>query len=98
MESTFQDSQIVEFYSEKTIFITGTTGFLGKIILALLIKNCPKIKKIFCLIRRGKGNISGQDRLDQEVLSLEIFSDMMKKDSSFKRKIFVWKKMKIYSG
>ena len=31
MESTNNNSPVVEFYNNKTVFITGATGFMGKV-------------------------------------------------------------------
>jgi fatty acyl-CoA reductase len=56
-------SKIVEFYSNKNIFITGATGFLGKVIVEKLLRDCGNINKIYLLIRTKKG-VSPVDRLE----------------------------------
>lgn len=48
-------SNIQEFFKNKTIFITGGTGFLGKLIVNKLIRSCPQIKRIYMLVREKKG-------------------------------------------
>lgn len=55
---------IAEFYENKTIFITGGTGFMGKVLLEKLLRSCPGISKIYLLIRckRGQGS---RERLQQ---------------------------------
>ncbi|XP_022914394.2 putative fatty acyl-CoA reductase CG5065 [Onthophagus taurus] len=55
-------SPITEFYSEKTIFITGATGYMGKVLLEKLVRSLPEIKKIYILLRPKKG-CSPQERL-----------------------------------
>ena len=46
---------IKEFYAGKTIFLTGVTGFVGKVVLEKFIRLCPDVKKIFVMIRSKKG-------------------------------------------
>ncbi|XP_014472229.1 PREDICTED: fatty acyl-CoA reductase 1-like [Dinoponera quadriceps] len=47
---------IPAFYSGKSIFITGATGFLGKCLIEKLLRSCPDIGEIFLLIRPKKGD------------------------------------------
>lgn len=61
------ESQIVEFYKDKTILMTGFTGFLGQIITERLLR-CCEVKLIYVLIRSKKGK-SWQNR------AYEIFND-----------------------
>lgn len=45
-----------EFYADKEIFITGGTGYLGKVLIEKLLRSCPDLKRIFLLIRPKKGH------------------------------------------
>lgn len=54
---------ISDFYAEKTIFITGATGFLGKIVIEKLLRSCPLVKKIYVLTRSRRG-VNPQQRID----------------------------------
>jgi len=81
-------SQIVEFYKGKTIFLTGVTGFLGKILLAQLFQHCPGVKKVICLIR-GRQGVSASARFEKEVFGLELFANLIKNDPSIKDKVHV---------
>lgn len=54
---------IAEYYTNKTIFITGSTGFMGKVLIEKLLRDCPGIKKIYMLMRPKKGHGS-KERLD----------------------------------
>ena len=42
---------VSQFYSEKCIFITGATGFMGKVLLNKLLRSCPMLESIYVLIR-----------------------------------------------
>ncbi len=43
--------EIKEFYKDKTIFITGTTGFVGKVVLEKILRSLANFKKIFVMVR-----------------------------------------------
>lgn len=57
---TAETSEIANFYANKSIFITGATGFLGKALLEKLLRSCPDLKKIYILVRHKKGNTPEQ--------------------------------------
>lgn len=64
-------SEIEKFYADKSVFLTGGTGFLGKILIEKLLRSCPRLKKIYVLIRPNAANNS-QKRLD-DLFSCEVF-------------------------
>ena len=49
--------EISRFYAEKCIFITGATGFCGKVLLHKLLDSCPMVEKIYVLIRPKRGEM-----------------------------------------
>ena len=63
---------IKEFYKGKTIFLSGTTGFVGKVVLEKFIRSLPEFRRIYVMVRPKK-SISVQERLEQEILNAEIF-------------------------
>lgn len=48
-------SGVSGFYVGKTVFITGGTGFMGKVLLEKLLRSCPGVVRIYLLIRPKKG-------------------------------------------
>lgn len=48
-------SPITEYYRNKSIFITGATGFVGKILLEKLLRSCNGLKKVYILLRSKDG-------------------------------------------
>lgn len=46
---------ITEFYADQEIFITGGSGFMGKVLIEKLLRSCPGIKTIYVLLRPKKG-------------------------------------------
>ncbi|XP_077559526.1 fatty acyl-CoA reductase 1-like [Haemaphysalis longicornis] len=48
-------SQIAQFYQGQVVFITGGTGFVGKVLLEKLLRSFPGIKEIYLLVRAKEG-------------------------------------------
>lgn len=46
---------IPEFFNGRDIFITGGTGFMGKVLIEKLVRSCPGINKVFVLLRAKRG-------------------------------------------
>jgi fatty acyl-CoA reductase len=49
-------SEITEYYNNKSIFITGGTGFIGKVLIEKLLRSCYDLKTIYVLVRSKKGH------------------------------------------
>lgn len=64
-------SPIQQFYNGQSIFITGGTGFVGKLLIEKLLRECPGISFVYLLIRPKKGKDMHQ-RIE------EIFDDPVK--------------------
>ncbi len=67
----------------KRILITGTTGFLGKVLVEKLIREIPDVGKIVLLIRGNKCCRTAQERFDQEILAATIFDRLKEESSSY---------------
>ena len=67
---------IKEFYKGKTIFLTGTTGFVGKVVLEKIIRSLPDFKKLFVMVR-AKKNMTVGERFEKSILSSEIFDPLL---------------------
>lgn len=48
-------TSIAKLYTDRSVFITGGTGFMGKVLVEKLLRSCPGIKNIYLLIRPKKG-------------------------------------------
>ncbi|CAH2211078.1 fatty acyl-CoA reductase 1-like [Pararge aegeria] len=46
---------IPDYYRGKTVFMTGGTGFLGKVLIEKLLYSCPDLDRIYLLLRPKKG-------------------------------------------
>lgn len=63
-------SEVNAFYKGKSIFVTGGSGFMGKVLIEKLLYSCPDLKEIFFLIRPKKGRVP-ESRL-QEMIKLPV--------------------------
>jgi fatty acyl-CoA reductase len=64
------------YYKEKTIFITGTTGFVGKVVLEKILRSLPEFKRMYIMVRSKKG-VTDQQRLN-DIFKSELFSPYFK--------------------
>ncbi|XP_011315369.1 putative fatty acyl-CoA reductase CG5065 [Fopius arisanus] len=76
---------IQEFYTGSSIFITGGTGFLGKLIIEKLLRSCPNISVIYLLVRpkKGKDTHERTEALFDDV----VFERLKKEHPKFRHKI-----------
>ena len=66
---------VKQFYAQKTILLTGCTGFLGKVILEKLLRT-TEFAMLYILIRPSKG-ATAAERLNEIFIS-PIFAPLFK--------------------
>ncbi|CAH2092485.1 unnamed protein product [Euphydryas editha] len=66
--------RISDFYAGKSVFITGATGFLGKVLIERLLSTCTDIGSIYVLIR-SKGGMNLEQRL-QKITDASLFDKL----------------------
>lgn len=55
---------MADFYRDRSVLITGATGFMGKVLVEKLLRSCPGLSKIY-LLMRPKGGHHVDARLDE---------------------------------
>ncbi|KAH0470833.1 hypothetical protein IEQ34_000556 [Dendrobium chrysotoxum] len=95
---------IVEYLKDKSIFVTGSTGFLAKSIISQTISPInmffvdkvlrvqPNVKKLFLLVRAGDAKLATK-RMQNEVFAKELFDVLKEKhgkdfDSFISKKVY----------
>ncbi|KAJ0175831.1 hypothetical protein K1T71_008990 [Dendrolimus kikuchii] len=76
---------VSDFYAGKSVFITGATGFLGKVIVEKLLYSCSEIDKIYLLIREKK-NDNINSRI-QHILDNTLFNRLVEEKPEALKKI-----------
>ncbi|CAG2116187.1 unnamed protein product, partial [Medioppia subpectinata] len=84
-DNTNDKSSIRQFYANKSVFITGASGFIGKILLLKLLVSCPDIGQIYVLMR-PKNDVSSNKRLSA-MLSAVPFQYALNDDDPRKKKV-----------
>ncbi|CAO1390836.1 unnamed protein product [Diamesa tonsa] len=62
---------IKEFFDGSNIFVTGSTGFLGKVLIEKLLRSCDGVCKIYILLRSKRG--LGSEQRFNEFLKNQVF-------------------------
>ena len=52
----FPPLSILSTLTGLSIFLTGGTGFVGKVIVEKLLRSCPSISRLYLLVRPRKGS------------------------------------------
>src|SRR2546422_2770698 len=66
MEGTGEISAI-DAFANKTMLLLGGTGFVGKVVLAMVLDRFPELKRLVVQVRRKK-NLPGEERFYMEIL------------------------------
>lgn len=66
IKSSTSESHIANWYRDQKIFITGSTGFMGKVLVEKLLRDCPDIKTLYLLMRTKRG-IEPEQRRDDYI-------------------------------
>ena len=72
---------VPDFYRGKTILMTGTTGFVGKVILEKILFSLPEVKVVVLI--RGKKGSSVMERFRKEIVDSECFSRIRERESNY---------------
>ncbi|KAG5685053.1 hypothetical protein PVAND_014255 [Polypedilum vanderplanki] len=82
-------NSVQEFYKNKTIFITGGSGFMGKVLIEKLLYSCSDVKELIILMRPKKGK-TAQERVE-DFAKLPMFKRLMDEKPEMLKKIYpVW--------
>jgi alcohol-forming fatty acyl-CoA reductase len=68
---------IKEYFDGTHIFVTGATGFLGKVLIEKLLRSCDGVGKIYILLRSKRG--LGSEQRFEEFLKNKIFDNIREK-------------------
>ncbi|WP_250657568.1 fatty acyl-CoA reductase [Alkalimarinus coralli] len=78
--STLEQFSVLDVLSGKKVLITGTTGFVGKVVLEKLLRDVSEIGQIYLLIRGNKQYPDAHSRFINQIANSSIFEQMQKDD------------------
>jgi fatty acyl-CoA reductase len=55
-----RESPVRQLFRGAGVFVTGSTGFLGQLLLEKLLRACPDVKTLFLLMRSKKGKTEAE--------------------------------------
>ncbi|CAL1688896.1 unnamed protein product [Lasius platythorax] len=84
-ETEIHKTPIQKFYAGKSILITGSTGFLGKMLVEKLLRSCYDISTMYLLIRTKKDKCP-ENRLD-DIFENPLYDRLKKEVPNFRKKI-----------
>lgn len=78
-------------FQQNELLIAGGNGFLGKVLLAMLLDRYPQVKHVHILIRPRR-NAPAQERFSADVLGSPVLAPLAKKlgEEFLRNKITVW--------
>ncbi|OXU24628.1 hypothetical protein TSAR_006068 [Trichomalopsis sarcophagae] len=74
-----------QFYTGQSIFVTGGTGFMGKLLIEKLLRSCPGIAFVYLLVRPKKGKDVHQRT--EELFDDPLFSKLREEQPKFRHQI-----------
>ncbi|XP_076664256.1 putative fatty acyl-CoA reductase CG5065 [Andrena cerasifolii] len=78
-------TELQSFYKGKNVFVTGATGFMGKVLLEKLLYSCSDLNRIYILIRSKRGRCP-EIRID-EMFKLPMFQRIRKQKPHVMKKV-----------
>src|SRR5450432_237345 len=70
--------RVSEIYKGRNVFILGSTGFVGKVLLGMLLDRFPQIGRAYVMVRRGSGT-DAESRFWKSVVTSPVFNPLREK-------------------
>ncbi|KAG4961175.1 hypothetical protein JHK87_037808 [Glycine soja] len=94
--SPMELGSIIHFLQDKTILVTGATGFLAKIFVEKILRVQPNVKKLYLLLR-ARDTESATQRLHAEIIGKDLFR-LLKEKLGTRFNSYVSEKLTVVPG
>jgi alcohol-forming fatty acyl-CoA reductase len=88
MKKSAQALSVSTALSGKRVLLTGTTGFLAKVVLEKLIRTVPDVGHLILLIRGGRRGRSARERFELEIATSSVFDRLRAERPDFLERFF----------
>jgi long-chain acyl-CoA synthetase len=91
-----QQSQLTDagkMFRENEILLTGGNGFLGKVILAMLLERYPDLKHLHVLLRPGRG-LTAEERFKAEIMDSPVMAALV----AARGEKFIYERISVWPG
>lgn len=88
---------VKDSFENKQVLLTGSTGFLGKVMFLFLLKEVDSINNIYLIIRPKKG-LSAFSRFKNEIVESSAFYNAFKHEAAESLNRLISKKVRIIEG
>jgi len=85
-----------EIYRGRHVFVLGSTGFLGKVLLSMLLRHFPDVGRVYVMVRRGSGTSSDARFWDHVVPSHPL--DPLREQHGENLRAFLQDKVRVVDG
>src|ERR1017187_10431276 len=85
-----------DIYRGRHVFVLGATGFLGKVLLSMLLRNFPDVGRVYVMVRQGSGT-SSETRFWDSVVPSHTFDPLREKYGD-KLRAFLLDKVRVVDG
>ena len=89
-----QNDYVIPFFKGRNVFLSGGTGFVGKVVIETLLRE-TEVNKIYIIVR-SKKNEDPRSRLEKELLESSIFEWMKSQRDDFVE--FALSKLEVIAG
>src|SRR3954453_12092239 len=87
-----------EIYRGRRLFVLGATGFVGKVLLSMLLDRFPEGGRVYVMVRRGSGTDS-ESRFWNSVVSSPVFDPLRSRHGGADGlKAFLQDKVRVVDG
>jgi long-chain acyl-CoA synthetase len=97
MSQEFELTDVAQVFREHEILITGVNGFLGKVLLGLILDRLPEFKHLHILLR-GAANISAQERFRSQTLGSPALEGLTKSIIESRGSSFLGRNITVWTG
>ena len=97
MSQELHRTDLAQVFSHQEILLTGANGFLGKVLLGLLLDRFPELKHLHILLRAGR-SLPAEQRFQRETLTSPALAQVIERITQTRGSGFVRERITVWPG